>query len=314
MLYAVLDDGRLVRSWLIAPVRGRDEELRGVLYLGHPQPGTFSAHHEQAVALLGSSLGIALDAALLTTERERVLTALESSLLPPLLPLIPEVDLAARYRAADDATRVGGDFYDVFRSGEGRWAFVLGDVCGNGPEAAAITGIARYSIRALSTALAPAEALERLNAALVQHKDDRFLTAVLGEVTVEPSGRVVVTLANAGHPPPLLLRDDGTTALIDSPHGGLLGVFPKVKAVDITIELGAGDSLILYTDGVVEVRDRARQAFGFELLVDLVATSSGRSAEGIARRVELAAVAHAAGTVDDIAVLVLRHRPPTSIP
>ena len=312
LLYGVLSDGRLVRSWLISPVRGRDGELRGVLYLGHPRPQAFGANDEQHVALLGSSLGIALDAATLMAERERVLADLESSLLPPLLPTIPHVDVAARYRAADDSARVGGDFYDVFRTGERRWTAVLGDVCGSGPSAAAITGIARYSIRALSPDLEPAEALERLNAALAQHADARFVPAVLGDITVQPSGEVDVTFANAGHPPPMLLRDDGSVTLLEDPHGALLGVFPHSRSVDVTVSLRPGDALILYTDGVVEARDKDGEMFGFDRLVELTSTSSGRSAEGIARRIELAAVGHAAGTVDDIAVLVLRHRPPTT--
>jgi serine phosphatase RsbU (regulator of sigma subunit) len=311
LLYGVLNDGRLVRSWLLTPVRGHEHALRGVLYVGHPRPDAFDSSHEQCVAILGASLGIALDAAQLTAERERVLTALESSLLPPLLPDIPEIDVAARYRAADDVARIGGDFYDVFRSGEARWSAILGDVCGTGPEAAAITGIARYSVRALSAEHEPAAALERLNLTLGQYTNTRFLTAVLADLVVQPSGRVAVTLANAGHPSPLVLRDDGTTTAFERPHGALLGMFPTVGATDIAVELGAGDALILYTDGVVEARDKQGELFGIDRLVDLVSTSSGRSAEGIARRIELAAVGHAAGTVDDIAILVVRRRPPT---
>ena len=311
LLYGVLGDGRLVRSWLIAPVRGR--ELRGVLYLGHPRPRSFGPHHEQQVALLGSSLGIALDAALLSAERERVLGALESSLLPPLLPSIPDLDVAARYRPADDGARVGGDFYDVFRSADQRWAFALGDVCGAGPEAAAVTGIARYTIRALAAELPPAAALERLNATLVEHHSDgRFLTAVLADVTLDSSGGMTVTVANAGHPPPVVLRDDGTASLLGCGHGALLGVLPRVDAVDVPVDLEPGDALILYTDGVIEGRDKDDEMFGFEALLDLAATCAGRTAAGIARRVELAAVGHSAGTVDDIAVLVVRRRPETA--
>ena len=312
LLYGVLGDGRLVRSWLIGPVRGRAGDLRGVLYLGHPNPQAFGPHDERHLALLVSSLGIALDAAGLMAEREQVLVDLESSLLPPLFPAIPQIDVAARYRPADDSARVGGDFYDVFRSGEHRWSVVLGDVCGCGPSAAAITGIARYSIRALSPELDPAAALERLNAALGQHADARFVTAVLGDVVVTPAGDVEVKFANAGHPPPLLLRDDGTVTLLEDPHGALLGVFPQCGAVDVGVALDAGDALILYTDGVIEARDKDGEMFGFDRLVALAATSSGRSAEGIARRIELAAVGHAASTVDDIAVLVLRRRPPST--
>ena len=310
LLYAVMSDGRLVRSWLVSPVRGRDGDLRGVVYLGHPRPQAFGAHHEQQLILLASSLGMALDAALLAEEREGVLAALESSLLPPLLPTVPEVEVAARYRAADDAARVGGDFYDLFRTGERRWTAVIGDVCGTGPAAAAITGVARYTIRALTAELGPSAALERLNTSIEHYTNGRFLTAVLGDVVVGDDREVAITLAIAGHPPPLLLRDDGTTSLLEHPHGTLIGMFRRVSASDVVVHLAPGDALILYTDGVVEARDKDGELFGLERLASLAATSSGRTAEGIARRIELAAVGHAAGTVDDIAVLVLRRRPP----
>ena len=310
LLYGVLMDGRLVRSWLVAPVRGGEDDLRGALYLGHPRPRVFTSSDEQQVALLASSLGIALDAALLAAERERVLSALESSLLPPLLPDIPGLDLAARYRAADEAIRVGGDFYDVFRTGESRWSMALGDVCGAGPDAAAVTGIARYSIRALAPDLSPAAALERLNASLgFQDTEARFLTAILAEATVTPEGDVALTMANAGHPPPVLMRDDGSSSLLEKGHGVLLGVFPNVGAVDVSVALEPGDALILYTDGVVEARDKSDEQFGFDRLLELTATCAGRTAAGIARRLELAAVGHAAGMTDDIAVLVIRRRP-----
>ena len=255
---------------------------------------------------------MALDAAFLASEREEVLAALESSLLPPLLPTIPDVDVAARYRAADDVARVGGDFYDLFRTGENRWTVVMGDVCGTGPAAAAVTGVARYTIRALTAELTPAAALERLNTALEHNPNGRFLTAVLGEIAVSDDGAVAITLAIAGHPPPLLLRDDGTTSLLEDPHGTILGLFGEVGAADMVVHLDPGDALILYTDGVIEARDKEGKLFGLEELEAVAATSSGRSAQGIARRIELAAVAHAAGTVDDIAVLALRRRPARS--
>jgi serine phosphatase RsbU (regulator of sigma subunit) len=314
LLYGVLADGRLVRSWLIAPVRGRERELRGVLYLGHPRPHAFDVQHEGQLGLLGSSLGIALDAAVLTAERERVLTALETSLLPPLLPDIPGLDLAARYRPADEAVLVGGDFYDVFRSGADRWSMVIGDVCGAGPEAAAVTGVARYTVRALAGELAPSAALERLNATLLaQDLDARFVTAVLADIGIEPGGATTLTLANGGHPPPILLRDDGSVVSLDEPHGLLLGMLPSVDAVDVPIALAPGDALVLYTDGVVEARDKEEDQFGFERLVALVGTCAGRTAAGIARRIELAVVDHAAGTVDDVAILVVRRTPRSSV-
>jgi serine phosphatase RsbU (regulator of sigma subunit) len=311
-LYGTLLDGRLIRSWIVAPVRGQDEELRGVLYLGHPRPHVFTERHEAYMTLLGSRLGVALEAASLVEERERVVEALESSLLPPLLPKVPGLDIAARYRASDDATRVGGDFYDVFRSGEGRWSVVIGDVCGAGAEAAAVTGIARYGLRAIAPEHTPSAAVERLNATLIaQRPDGRFVTAVVAEVQAR-DGDLAMQFANAGHPPPIVLRDDGTTEVIDHPHGALVGVMPQVRAVDVPVQLGPGDALILYTDGVVEARDATGALYGTDRLAALLGSCAGRSAAGIARRIELDVLSHAAVTNDDVAILVLRREPSAS--
>jgi serine phosphatase RsbU (regulator of sigma subunit) len=308
-LYGTLVDGRLIRSWIVAPVRGQDDELRGVLYLGHPRPHVFTERHEAYMTLLGSRLGVALEAASLVEEREGVVAALESSLLPPLLPKIPGLDIAARYRPSDDATRVGGDFYDVFRSGEGRWSVVIGDVCGAGAEAAAVTGIARYGLRAVAPELSPAAAVERLNATLIaQRPDGRFVTAVVAEVAAH-DGELELLFANAGHPPPIVLRDDGTVEVIDQPHGALIGVMPHVYATDVPAHLAPGDALILYTDGVVEARDATGELYGTDRLGALVGSCAGRTAAGIARRIELDVLSHAALTNDDVAILVLRRDP-----
>jgi sigma-B regulation protein RsbU (phosphoserine phosphatase) len=312
-LYGTLTDGRLVRSWLVSPVRGRDGGLHGVLYLGHSRPHVFTSLHETHVDILSASLGLALDAADLAAERDRVLAALEDSLLPPLLPNVPGLEIAARYRPADDRSRVGGDFYDVFRAADDRWAIVIGDVCGSGPEAAAITGVARYTIRALATDHGPAATLARLNEILLgQASDGRFLTAILAEVSTGPDG-IALTLANAGHPGAVLLRDDGTTELLDEGHGPLLGSFPGVGTVDERTTLDPGDAIVLYTDGVTEARDPARALYGTERLLELISICAGRTASGIARRIELDVLNFAAGTVDDVAILVAR-RSPTALP
>lgn len=311
-LYGTLLDGRLIRSWIVAPVRGQDEELRGVLYLGHPRAHVFTERHEVYMNLLGSRLGVALDAANLVQEREGVVAALESSLLPPLLPKVPGLDIAARYRPSDDATRVGGDFYDVFRSGEGRWSVVIGDVCGAGAEAAAVTGIARYGLRAIAPEHSPSAAVERINATLIaQRPDGRFVTAVVAEVQSH-DGELDLLFANAGHPPPIVLRDDGTAEVFDHPHGALIGVMPHVRAADVPVQLDPGDALVLYTDGVVEARDATGELYGTDRLAEIVSSCAGRSAAGIARRIELDVLSHAAVTNDDVAILVLRRE--TSVP
>ena len=304
--YGTLADGRLVRSWLVAPVPAGEGDVAGVLYLGHPRPHAFTAEQVSLAAGLAEHLGVAIANAAVAAERDRVASALEANLLPPVLPRIEGVDLAARYRAAGPSD-VGGDFYDAFPLAAGRWAVVLGDVAGSGPDAAAMTGVARYSIRAIAPSESrPAAVLGRLNDALLrQAADDRFLTAVLA--CLEPTDRgVSVELASGGHPPPLILGDDESVTVVDTGGGTLLGTLSSTQLRDVPVFLAPGDALVLYTDGVVEARDDEGRQFGQDGLAALLATCAGRSAAGIARRIEVAVLAHSPDLADDMAIVVVR--------
>jgi serine phosphatase RsbU (regulator of sigma subunit) len=308
--YGTFDGGAMVRSYLVAPVADRVGEVFAALFIGHRRAHAFAAHHERLLEAMARLCATALENAERYHERARVASALEETLLPPLLPVIPGVDLGVRYRAAVTESMVGGDFYDVFRNADG-WAALVGDVCGTGPEAAAVTGIARYTVRALAeTATSPAETLVALNAALAQQRTERrFLTAVHLHLD-EPApddGAVRVKLARAGHPPPVLVRADGTTTLLEEPRGMLLGVFDDVVVDEGEVELAPGDALVLYTDGVVEARGPDKEQYGYPRLQQLLSTCAGRTADGIARRVELAVSDFVGGGVDDdLAILVLR--------
>jgi len=309
--YGVLADGRLPRSWLAAPVRGRSGAVLGAIYLGHHRAHAFSLRQEELLGGLCSQLGVAMENAALFAERSRVASALQETLLPPLLPSLPGVDLAARYRPTGAGNLVGGDFYDVFELAERTWGLVLGDVSGFGPEAAALTGLARYAIRAIAaTEGRPSAVLAQLNEAMLkQSLEERFCTAVYAVVTPR-SDRVEVTLSSAGHPPGAVLRDDETVELLDRQPGMLLGVFPEPALTDERVALWPGDALVLYTDGVVEARDDRGSQFGFERLEALLSTCTGRSADGIARRLELAVLDHQGDKMpDDVAILVLRAQP-----
>ncbi|HYH48154.1 MAG TPA: GAF domain-containing SpoIIE family protein phosphatase, partial [Acidimicrobiia bacterium] len=230
--YGVFADGRLVRSWLAAPVRSRGDAVLGVVYLGHHRPHAFDARHERLVAGLCSQLGGALEHATLFAERSRVASALSESLLPPLLPPIAGLDAAARYRPSGAGSTgrgnvVGGDFYDLFEVSNGRFGLLLGDVSGVGPEAAALTGVARYTVRAVAEAEeAPCNVLTRLNEALLRLGSERFLTAIYAHVEPKDDGVVPVNLCNGGHPPALVLRDDESVEVLDRATGMLLGLFP----------------------------------------------------------------------------------------
>lgn len=192
-------------------------------------------------------------------ERDRLLslnTTLQRTLLPPALDgVVPGLDVAAHYHVAS-VDEVGGDFYDLFQLDAGVWAFFMGDVCGKGTAAAAVTSLARYTLRAAAVRdRRPATVLGTLNTVL-NYEDEpndepRFCTAVFGTLTADDGG-FHVTLASGGHPPALVLRADGTVGSLDTPGGQLIGVLPHADIATTSVRLGPGDTLLLYTDGLIE--------------------------------------------------------------
>ncbi|MGW5619089.1 PP2C family protein-serine/threonine phosphatase [Streptomyces sp. NPDC003877] len=195
-------------------------------------------------------------------DRTRLATALsvlQRSLVPDSLPAVPGLETAVHYHtAAPD--RLGGDFYDLFPVAGNRWAFFLGDVCGKGPEAASLTSLTRYTLRAAAHHdPEPAAALATLNAVLHERYtgdgNPRYCTCIFG--IVEPAGEhgpAVVRLASGGHPPVLVLRSDGGAEYLPTPGGMLVGVLPDAPIGTATTALEPGDTLVLYTDGLTEAR------------------------------------------------------------
>jgi serine phosphatase RsbU (regulator of sigma subunit)/anti-sigma regulatory factor (Ser/Thr protein kinase) len=262
----------------------------------------------------------AITNARLYTERTRVAQTLQASLMPPSPTIIPGIDVATRFVAAAEGLDVGGDFYDVFRLGtienpSPTWALVIGDVRGKGADAAAITGIARATIRATALdEMSPARMLERLNQVLLAAaQDDRFATET-GEprfctvcvVTVTPlQGGAELVVAVGGHPLPYIIRADG--ALDQAGRaGGLIGVMPDPGITDVPHRLHPGDSLVLFTDGVTE-RHAAGRFFDEDGLTTVLAESAGLDADDVAGRVELASRTFVATEPrDDLAILVAR--------
>ena len=241
----------------------------------------------------------------LAASRERLVhiaRTLQSTFLPPSLPYIEGMELAATYRAFGDGYEVGGDFYDVFETGEGRWTLALGDVCGKGSEAAVITALARYSIRAAAVRNAdPADVLEYLNAEIYRQYPSRFCTVAVATVDAQ-SG--VVQLALGGHPHPYLLGVDGTISQVGN-AGRLLGPFEEWQGATTTIQLAPGDSLMFYSDGVTEAR-RGHQQLGDEGLRTILATARGADAWNIVDMVETGVLDFAGRVTDDLALLTLK--------
>lgn len=246
----------------------------------------------------------------LLRSKTEIARVLQRALLPPSLPTIPGAEVEAKYVAAGEGVEVGGDFYDVFALEDDGWALVMGDVAGKGPEAASLTSLARYTIRAAAMRVKrPKQILSLLNEEILrQTGGERLFTAVYGELEPERggSGAMVLRVACAGHPSPLILRNSGEIERLPE-TGTTLGVFdsPEFSYCEITLE--RGEFAVFYTDGVIEARSDDGGFFGEERLSEVVAGCAGASAKEVAARIEEAALRFQNGVArDDMAVLVLR--------
>ncbi|MFI1759410.1 PP2C family protein-serine/threonine phosphatase [Streptomyces sp. NPDC020571] len=239
------------------------------------------------------------------------LAVLQRSLLPATLPAVPGMEAAAHYRTASP-DRLGGDFYDLFAIEGDRFAFFLGDVCGKGPQAAAVTSLIRYTLRAAALHDPdPVSALTTLNHALHERytgDDPRYCTTVFGTLEPHPTrGEVTVRIASGGHPPALVLRADGRADFLSTPGGLLVGVLPTAPFTAAATTLGPGDALVLYTDGLTEARtgeDRA-SLYGDEALLEFAARHAGRSAQAVIRALTDLLDDLGEGLDDDTALLAL---------
>ncbi|MEU6524056.1 SpoIIE family protein phosphatase [Streptomyces sp. NPDC046924] len=211
------------------------------------------------------------------------LAVLQQSLLPDTLPEIPGVETAAYYHTAHP-DRLGGDFYDVFPIDGKRFGFFLGDVCGKGPQAAALTSLTRYTLRAAALHDPdPVSALTTLNKVLHERYagsgDPRYCTAVYGTLEPDPdTGQVAVHLASGGHPPVITVRADGAADFLPTPGGLLVGILPSACFTAATTVLAPGDMLLLYTDGITEARTGEDRTglYGDEALLAFAADHAGR--------------------------------------
>ena len=230
---------------------------------------------------------------------------LQAELLPPPLPEIPEFEAAGWYRAGAQGQEAGGDFYDAFETSGGRWVAVIGDVCGKGPEAASLTALARYTLRAVGRqATGPSDALRQLNEAILdQRSDHRFMTAVLVQLDVASPDHGVA-LSNGGHPHPLVVRAKGEVEELAGTGGMLLGIYSDPELVDQRLELLPGDALVLFTDGLTERRDPHDDPDG--RIRELLRSSAGASASETAARLGWLAMIDNGKADDDVAVVVLR--------
>jgi phosphoserine phosphatase RsbU/P len=288
------------------PLSVRGERL-GVLTIGRP-PGR--AHQAEELAILSDlsrRAASAIDNARVHDQRGRIATALQRSLLPPTLPIIDGLEVAAQYVPAGDGLDVGGDFYDLVPLPGGGWMLAVGDVSGKGAGAAAVTGLVREVLHTLVLDHRdPEHALERLNATLVERSGGYYCTLALAFFSPSSEGAAFdVSLLLAGHDQPVLLRADGSTSLFGE-CGTALGLLEKTVARRATVRLQPGDALVFYTDGVTE-RRRGRTLYGQKRLRNHISTLAGSPAAVLASQLRSAVLAFSpAHPRDDIAIVALR--------
>ena len=320
--YHGMPEGHLpVRSYLAVPVKARDGEVLGGLFFGHERTGVFDEDAERLVDAVSALAALAIENARLHDaarreldasrqayhERDHVARVLQESLLPPRLPEIEGLELAARYVPGEGM--VGGDFYDVFAIGDDAFGAAIGDVQGKDARAAGMTSVVRHSLRTSAQTRGPSAALEVVNQIVLQEQepsDPRFASAALARLERAGDGFRVV-LASAGHPPALVVRAGRQRRGVPrrrhaARHHRASRSSPTPRPL-----LGPGDALVLYTDGLIEARS-PDGLLGEERVRELLAARGGRDRRRPSRPSldELAAAFSRLRRRDDLALLVAR--------
>ena len=289
-------------SWLAMPLIDRTGRCTGLIHLSDKRSGAFSENDESMLVQLAQIASVAIENVRLYSHEHEIAQTLQRGLLPPHLPEIPGVAVSARFRPAGQGDEVGGDFYDIFEMGHGRWGIAVGDVCGKGASAATVTALARYTLRAVALhEREPNRILSVLNEALLRHEpDQRFCTVAYA--ALEP-GRGGLTIASGGHPPPLLLRGGEVESLGSS--GTVLGIMNDPPLPEREMQLLPGDTVLFYTDGVTDAHAPERMLLHEELAAEL-ARCKGMSPPEVAARIEALALGTSESPPrDDIAIVVL---------
>ncbi|MFB4314537.1 SpoIIE family protein phosphatase [Actinomadura sp. 21ATH] len=303
--------GRAVCGPLVLEMRlaCRDRRL-GTILLGGPEGAGFRSEPVRLAEDLGDRVGQALLTARRYGEQEAASRVLQRSLLPARLPSVPGIDYDVVYSPAGRNAAAGGDFYDLFPAGPGRWRFMLGDVAGTGPEAAAVTGLARHTLRALAREGRTASgALDLLNETIIDDAWSRMLTVLHGELEPAAAGGARLSVAAAGHPLPLRLRPDGAVSPVGDSQILLGAVRDSEYRLD-SVRLGRGDLVLCVTDGITERRHGGRLLDDDDGLARILAGCAGLPARAVTRRVQAAVREFtAAPPDDDMAIMALRVAP-----
>jgi PAS domain S-box-containing protein len=295
-----------IRSLMSVPLLARGRTL-GAVTLVSSDPDRLYGEEDLSLAEgLAYRCALAVDNARLYRERSHIARTLQRSLLPRL-PEVSGIQIGVEYLPMGQENEVGGDFYDLIHTEGKRWLAVIGDVCGKGAAAAAVTALTRYTIRAVAMwEDEPSTVLRGLNEAMLrQLGDDQFCTVACARLQPAPGG-FELDVARGGHPVPLLVRADGSVEAV-VPKGRALGVFLDPGLAVQRVRLGPGDAAVFYTDGITEARGPDGSFFGEGRLRDLLRSCAGLDAPAIAEKMRDVTLEFGEGNLrDDLAVLVLR--------
>ena len=293
------------RSAMLVPLKARGRLIGALALLSLHAERRYGLEDLALAEELGRRAALALDNARLYERQSEVASTLQAALLPGALPDVG-VELAVRFRPAGDGSIIGGDFYDVLPHDDGAFDVLVGDVTGKGARAAALTGLARHTLRtAARYEPRPSGVLTALNRALMAERaaGGRYCTVAFARLRATGAGGLRATISVGGHPLPVVLRADGRVEAVGRP-GSILGWVPDLTLRDVEVELGPDDALVLYTDGVSEART-ADGMLGDARLHSVLEGAVGEDAGAIASRLEQATM-EVGNPRDDVAVVVLR--------
>jgi serine phosphatase RsbU (regulator of sigma subunit)/PAS domain-containing protein len=291
-------------SVLVVPIMGGGRPLGAISLVREDPVRGFLEEEVRLAQELGHRAGIALLNARLSAERAAIARELQEGLRPPELPTVPGLQSATLYRPAGELNDVGGDFYDAFPT-TGGWTVCIGDVAGQGARAAALTSVARFTLRSMARHTGdPAQAMAAVSRALSEQSDMALCTLAVLRLRVAADGALVLDALSAGHPLPILLRD-GITVELGSP--GPIAVFEDARWELTTTAIAEGDTVLLYTDGVLDTVGSDGR-FGEERLLALL-EGAPADAAGLVARIEGALAAFQDGPQrDDTAIVAVTVR------
>jgi serine phosphatase RsbU (regulator of sigma subunit) len=278
--------------------------VAGAVVVGDPTIDLDDLQDLSFAAEIARRMTRALENARLYQDRDDVAKTLQAALLPPTLPEVPGLEVETLFVPAERGV-IGGDFFDVFPTKDGRWVALVGDVCGKGIEAATLTAMARHTLRALANVQRPSEALAALNDALLREDlDGRFCTVALAMIDPQTDvGPRIITVSSGGHPLPQHLSNDGVARRVGE-HGTLLGIVEDITLTDAVVPLEAGEAFVMFTDGLIAKRETSGDQP--DRLLTRLRGRRWRSAAEIREHIRGFIEELGADRYDDIAVLALR--------